>query len=200
MSRLYSWLLEARSTAVPTYGAFHSNQEKLSHLVVGAFIRLGRKYNLQYLFDSAVARLRSHNSTTLEEYDALKRTESTIQWEYGLKFDLINMASENEIYSALSKIKKFQPGDTLAWIRKWEFDGCIDLERCRTSRESYLDHVDEADVDALASTLQKAYHCEFCAARTRRIAEFMAVRRKKILEELPEIFDLPPWDELKDNI
>ncbi|KAJ6519034.1 hypothetical protein C8R45DRAFT_950061 [Mycena sanguinolenta] len=46
------------------------HREKLPFPVIGALIRLGRKYNFKDLFDAAVARLMAEFPTTLEAHDA----------------------------------------------------------------------------------------------------------------------------------
>ncbi|KAJ7147773.1 hypothetical protein B0H12DRAFT_1247043 [Mycena haematopus] len=41
---------------------------------------------------------------------------------------------------------------------------------------------------------------KFCDACRRHTTESIAAGRKKLWDELPAIFDLPPWDESKNNI
>ncbi|KAF7370306.1 BTB domain-containing protein [Mycena sanguinolenta] len=84
---------------------FHC-QEKLSLSVIGAFIRLGRKYDFKYLLDSAVARVTAYLPSTLEEWDAIQSGEKSgsIDWEDNMKsatLDLITLASDSNIFSAL---------------------------------------------------------------------------------------------------
>ncbi|KAF7370305.1 BTB domain-containing protein [Mycena sanguinolenta] len=95
--------------------------------------------------------------------------------------------------------KQFQPGYTLGWALKWVFSDCARPSRCRVSREdvvtTYLDDV----LGALVLPVN-IDHSGFCAACTRHIEECMAAGRKKMWEELPGIFDLPPWNELKNEM
>ncbi|KAJ7809053.1 hypothetical protein B0H14DRAFT_2460648 [Mycena olivaceomarginata] len=65
---------------------------------VGALIRLGRKYGFKDLWDSAVGRLTSQCPTTLEAYDSFSRI---FEYYNALDFDIVALASENKILSAL---------------------------------------------------------------------------------------------------
>ncbi|KAF7370314.1 BTB domain-containing protein [Mycena sanguinolenta] len=90
--------------------AFHC--EKMLPLPgIGALIRLGRKYDFKYLFDSAVARLTTEIPPTLEEFDA--ETTGSIDWgEAESTLDLIALASGNNIclLSHLHTILPFRAG------------------------------------------------------------------------------------------
>ncbi|KAJ7880071.1 hypothetical protein B0H14DRAFT_2500468 [Mycena olivaceomarginata] len=84
----------AGSTIYPSVGFV------LPFPVVRAFIRLGRKYDFEDLFDSAVASLGSHYPTSIEAYNA-EPPQTRIEWYSALHFDIINLAIENNIWSAL---------------------------------------------------------------------------------------------------
>ncbi|KAF7370392.1 BTB domain-containing protein [Mycena sanguinolenta] len=75
-------------------------QKRLSVPIISALLRLGRKYEFKDLFDSAVARLTSEFPTTVEEYDASGKFK-TIEWYDGVHFDIIALATENNILSVL---------------------------------------------------------------------------------------------------
>jgi hypothetical protein len=96
-------------------------------------------------------------------------------------------------------LKQLQPGYTLGWVQNWKFNDCADLEWCRTIQESllkvFLDDNAIRALEAPPSTLPN-----FCTACTRRIIESMDAGRKKIWEELPGFFELPPWSELKNDM
>ncbi|KAJ7250527.1 hypothetical protein B0H12DRAFT_1019195 [Mycena haematopus] len=223
--------------------AFHC--EKVLPLpVVGALIRLGRKYDFQYLLDSAVARLTAEFPATLKDYDAL-RSMQTIPSYRGLLFDVMTLASDNNILSVLPCVyykvivscatllfdgfartdgtraslsdldfrrcavgrerlllKQFQPGYTLGWSRKWEFNNCADSVGCRTSREAILTAYlrDTFPYVGALGPPSDLNIFQFCAACRQRMTESMTVSRKKIWDELPGVFDLPPWSELKNGI
>ncbi|KAJ7809047.1 hypothetical protein B0H14DRAFT_2524835 [Mycena olivaceomarginata] len=92
---------DARSDVFPACSKFHCYQlGVLPFPVVRAFIRLGRKYDFEDFFDSAVASLGSHYPTSIEAYDA-EPPQTRIEWYSALHFDIINLATENNIWSAL---------------------------------------------------------------------------------------------------
>lgn len=89
---------------------FHTSmfmaQAALPLSAVGALIRLGRKYDFQELFNSAVERLAFENPTTFEGVDALLSTSleyvpKRIIPYSGILFDIVTLARENNILSVL---------------------------------------------------------------------------------------------------
>ncbi|KAF8216747.1 hypothetical protein K438DRAFT_402629 [Mycena galopus ATCC 62051] len=93
--------------------------------------------------------------------------------------------------------KQFHPGYTLGWVRKWDFDGCTSLTLCRAAQEDVLSwYLDNADIWAL-SLPDHLGGFKFCAACTRHMHDCMTAGRQRVWEELPAIFYLPPWSELK---
>ncbi|KAJ6593481.1 hypothetical protein B0H19DRAFT_1090540 [Mycena capillaripes] len=73
---------------------------------IAALIRLGRKYDFRNLFDLAVGRLTFENPTTLAEYDGLmpadgKYETTRILHYHGVLYDMVTVARENSILSAL---------------------------------------------------------------------------------------------------
>ncbi|KAJ6589833.1 hypothetical protein DFH09DRAFT_908850 [Mycena vulgaris] len=75
--------------------------------IIAALIRLGRKYEFQDLLDAAVERLTFENPATLEEYDARRPDPAStysptrIVHYPGLLFDMLTLARENDILTAL---------------------------------------------------------------------------------------------------
>jgi hypothetical protein len=80
-------------------------QPALPFAVVAALIRLGRKYNFHDILELAVERVTFENPKTLEEYQGLfsdRKYRSTRIVPYnGIFFDIITLARENNILSAL---------------------------------------------------------------------------------------------------
>ncbi|KAF8216787.1 hypothetical protein K438DRAFT_1559562, partial [Mycena galopus ATCC 62051] len=113
--------------------------------VVSAIVRLGHKYDFKSLFDLAVACLTSEYPTTLQEYDTMPDEFKTIKNYPGVDFDMITLASENEIFSVL-------PCAYYCLVRAYSLlfngirrrDGTVahlptrDLRRCVVGRESLL--------------------------------------------------------------
>jgi hypothetical protein len=98
-------LLVARSDLSSDCSTFHC-QNELPLAVVGAFIRLGRKYDIKYLYDSAVARLLSRRPTTIEEYEEamhskLNPHKPTVKSSPDFAFDIVALASENNVLCVL---------------------------------------------------------------------------------------------------
>ncbi|KAJ6456117.1 hypothetical protein C8R45DRAFT_914190 [Mycena sanguinolenta] len=223
-------------------------QKKLPLPVVDALIRLGRKYDCKYFFDSAVARLTAEFPPTIEEFDTIQNdnTAGSIEWKADFSlFDIIAVASNNNILSALPSAyyraarqsleklfdgieradgtraslasvdlrrcalgqqtllhKQLQAGYTLGWTRKWEFDDCIKLTACRNLRENissfYLDEKVAAMGALLSSTNFRKWN--FCSACAQHITDSMVTGRKKFWDELPEIFGLSAWSELRNDM
>ncbi|KAJ6593501.1 hypothetical protein B0H19DRAFT_1090601 [Mycena capillaripes] len=89
------------------YSSKFLHQPALSIGVISALIRLGRKYEFRDILDSAVERITLENPTTLEDYANLYRDAdgkyimTRIVPDPGVPFDLVNLARENNIVSAL---------------------------------------------------------------------------------------------------
>ncbi|KAJ7367155.1 hypothetical protein DFH08DRAFT_836669 [Mycena albidolilacea] len=231
---------------VPTF----LGQTALPLPVIGALIRLGRKYDFRDLLDFAVARLTFENPTTLEAYDVLVSadrgyTPTRIVDAPGLLFDIITLAQENNIMSVLpcafyrllqsldnlfdevprndgtlvslpfadlrrcvrarDRLLKaqFQTGYTAAWYRSWSPpDDCTTPNKCRKVRDSrvscYLDSLHLLALSKFAPTAPG--NKEFCPRCTESIELLNATGRERAWNELPGFFDLPPWDELKNNL
>jgi hypothetical protein len=99
-------------------------------------------------------------------------------------------------------VKQFQPGYTLGWAREWDFDDdCTDLPRCRAVREAILNwYLEDTMIGALEQPNEIGGNLfELCGACA-HARESTAVGRQKMCEELPEFFDLSPWNELKNDV
>ncbi|KAJ6519063.1 hypothetical protein C8R45DRAFT_807261 [Mycena sanguinolenta] len=226
------------------YDSAFLGREKLSLAAIGAFIRLGRKYQFEDILDSAVARVMAKYPTTLSKYGATTELElwRSMEGYEGIEFDVITLLSDNNIFTALPSayyravnsasmlfdgiprkdgtraclaqvdlrrcaigqqnlfIKQFEPGYTFGWFREWDFeDDCTSLQSCRKEREGFLAlYMDDSRPFALVE-LNFKFH-DFCDACARHATDCMNAGRKKIWEELPQMFDLPPWDQLKNDL
>ncbi|KAJ6456124.1 hypothetical protein C8R45DRAFT_914207 [Mycena sanguinolenta] len=104
--------------------------------------------------------------------------------------------------------KQLQPGYTLGWARNWEFVNCADPARCSASQKIilsfFLDDVRPHVAGLMLPTallLQRDFALpKFCDSCNQGISESMVGGRKRMWDELPGIFDLPPWSELKNEI
>ncbi|KAJ6519054.1 hypothetical protein C8R45DRAFT_11752 [Mycena sanguinolenta] len=213
--------------------------------VLGALIRLGRKYDFKDLLHSAVERVTAEYPETVEKYLAMPGTFQAIEPYKGIDFDMVTLLSENKIFTALPSayyhavktttlsdlldgipkedgtraslsevdrhrcvigrqtllFKQFEPGYSLGWLRKWDFTDCTSPAACHSSREINLNDLTGGyRILAVPLLLRPLVDWGFCAACTRHADESLSTGRKKMWKELPEIFDLPPWDELKNDL
>ncbi|KAJ6519059.1 hypothetical protein C8R45DRAFT_1065863 [Mycena sanguinolenta] len=202
---------------------FHS-QQTLPLPAVRALIRLGSKYNYKGLRDSAVARVMAQCPTTLEGYD---RPGAAVQWYDGFEFD---MATLEESFVGIPKrggthirdgtraslspvdlqrcaigrqkllVKQFEPGYTFGWARKWEFTDCTSPVVCGNLRDDvWRNQMGDCLISALHQPVWLSTS-EFCAACIRHAKESMTAGRKKIWRELPKIFGLSSWSQLKNDL
>ncbi|KAJ7686503.1 hypothetical protein B0H17DRAFT_940412 [Mycena rosella] len=96
--------------------------------------------------------------------------------------------------------QRFRPGYTLAWLRTWDDhdDNCTAPSKCIKSRDELFRKytVDDGRLLALATFQLKG----FCASCKGHANEAIVAGRKKVWEDLPGFFGLPPWDELKNDL
>ncbi|KAF7362310.1 BTB domain-containing protein [Mycena venus] len=101
------FLLKALYTPVAAIARTFLAQTALPLHVIGALLKLGKKYDFRALLDSAVARLTFEYPATLEEYDRLlcddapEYTPTRIVPYDALEFDVISLARESDIVSVL---------------------------------------------------------------------------------------------------
>ncbi|KAF8178682.1 hypothetical protein K438DRAFT_1844226 [Mycena galopus ATCC 62051] len=223
-------------------------QTSLPFPVVTALIRLGRKYDFKDLLDTAVERLTFENPMTLEDYDALKQPNNSHQttrilWYPGILFDMLTVARENNILSALPCAyfravqfcsSKFlfdgiSRGDTTmtslapvdqrrcvlgrealikvqakeGYTVPWLYAGngnCSDPAKCKNARALHLQkHVNELSLYALSTSLAFGASL-FCVPCQKSYVELLDAGRKRLWEELPKFFELPPWAELTNDL
>ncbi|KAF8208150.1 hypothetical protein K438DRAFT_1961665 [Mycena galopus ATCC 62051] len=150
-------------------------------------------------FDSAVARLTAEFPTTLEEHDALPLGWTTIQYYYGMEFDIVCLASENNILSVL-------PAACYGIVESWSIDELFDgIEKedgtraslssvdCCKLREIFQALFPDTLIAALDDTddMDQSYELsEFCPDCAHHAVESLIAGRKKIWKELPAIFGL----------
>ncbi|KAF7370421.1 BTB domain-containing protein [Mycena sanguinolenta] len=127
-------------------------------------------------------------------FDGIQRDDGTVAHLGGLDLRRCVVAREKLL------VKQFEPGYTLGWAQKWDFDGCENSAQCRTSRETVLrENLECADIEALTRPFMVMFH-EYCAPCARHVKACIAAGRRKIWEELPDFFDLPPWSELENDM
>ncbi|KAF7370404.1 BTB domain-containing protein [Mycena sanguinolenta] len=241
--------------------AFHS-QRVMPLPVLGAMIRLGRKYDFKDLLHSAVERVTAEYPRTLEKYIAMPDSFQTIERYKGIDFDMVTLLSENKLFAALPLacylavetttlvntkllprlytclmacqsellegilkddgtraslsegdrnrcvmgrqtllVKQFEPGYTFGWLRKWDFTDCPSPTTCRSRRETELGgFMRDYRIWAANRIFLTWDNWKLCAACSRHAPGSVTAGGKKIWQELPEIFGLPPWDQLENDL
>ncbi|KAJ7350777.1 hypothetical protein DFH08DRAFT_695113 [Mycena albidolilacea] len=96
---------------------------------------------------------------------------------------------------------RFQPGYSYGWLRKWEYDisECADPASCAEARSARLHfYIDCVPLWMLnRNPLDQRVWCSTCY---HHVTESTLTGRKKLWEDLPKFFDLPPWNELKNDL
>jgi hypothetical protein len=88
----------------------------------------------------------------------------------------------------------------LGWLRSWApTEGCRAPAYCKRVRDGFLrNYLDELELCALSPFV--ALQLGFCAVCAPPSEAAVIAGRKKIWEELPTFFDLPPWNELENDL
>ncbi|KAJ6519065.1 hypothetical protein C8R45DRAFT_851715 [Mycena sanguinolenta] len=94
--------------------------------------------------------------------------------------------------------RKFQPGYSLGWaLDVATVDGCTGPSECREAREMFMrECLNASSFWAFTQTDCVKDLCQLCSVCHDHAIEAMDGGRKKLWEELPHIFGLPPWDKL----
>ncbi|KAJ7472850.1 hypothetical protein FB451DRAFT_1558974 [Mycena latifolia] len=90
-------------------------------------------------------------------------------------------------------------GYTLGWVQDAEED-CANVSACRRKKSSFFhQQVVKGDVIALhpVSSIDRFGLCQDCMKGAKKK---MAAGRRKMWESLPTFFELPAWDELKNEL
>ncbi|KAK7025079.1 BTB domain-containing protein [Favolaschia claudopus] len=96
--------------------------------------------------------------------------------------------------------QQFQPGHTFGWARKWPFAPCSTANHCRKLRSSLQDNLIDTVIIGAFGQVSDLEDLKFCRTCREHIAESMAEGRKKMWELLPGFFNLPSWNELKNDV
>ncbi|KAJ6519053.1 hypothetical protein C8R45DRAFT_1117032 [Mycena sanguinolenta] len=219
--------------------ALYDSQKIIPLRVLGAFIRLGRKYDFKDLLRSAVERVTAEYPRILEKYLAVEDKFETIHenkiftalplaYYRAVQVTTVDFYStrHSELFeensndggtcASLSEldrgrcvmgrhtllVKQFEQGYTFGWLRKWEFTDCTSPVTCRSSRESKSQELTRGyQIWAVSRRIILTWgHGKFCPACTRHAKECSIAGREKTWQEVPEIFGLPPWNQLENDL
>ena len=89
---------------IPAWHSQFAAKDKLSFTVVSAFLRLGRKYEIEHLQSEALRRLRKDHPSNLRAYDKLSQKTTCVVGYRGKAADVIRLAHETNIYSILPAV------------------------------------------------------------------------------------------------
>lgn len=93
----------------------------------------------------------------------------------------------------------YQEGKTLGWLRGWDGTACVAVQCVQERVSILLSCLNRIGLRCFTvlppDTLQ-----EMCPECRSRVHELFQAGRKKMWEDLPGYFGLPPWDELKNDL
>ncbi|KAF8216636.1 hypothetical protein K438DRAFT_1703693 [Mycena galopus ATCC 62051] len=96
--------------------------------------------------------------------------------------------------------KQMQPGHTLGWLWEWEYDAdCYTRSKCHAYRKVLIQKYFQF-VGVRAFGPVEKMKPRFCHPCFHHIEELMNMAQRKMWEDLPAFFDLPPWGELKNYL
>ncbi|KAJ7476238.1 hypothetical protein FB451DRAFT_1033783 [Mycena latifolia] len=95
---------------------------------------------------------------------------------------------------------QWNTGNTFGWVYDIDENSCIDIILCTSEKSSFLRRLlAKGSITSFSSVslVNSLDLCQFCmqSAKTK-----MAAGRQKMWELLPTFFELPPWNELKNDL
>jgi hypothetical protein len=96
---------------------------------------------------------------------------------------------------------QWDSGSTFGWTEDLSEElGCADPLSCRHKKYSFFRrHVVRGSLAPFCS-ISYVNSLNLCAACTQSVKAKMSAGRQRMWDLLPAFFDLPPWDELKDEL
>ncbi|KAJ7496929.1 hypothetical protein FB451DRAFT_1017263 [Mycena latifolia] len=154
-------------------------------------LTLAREHNILSVLPCAYYRVSTHTSYL---FSGLPRGDGTTA--------SLALVEQHRCVLGRQKLSRAQSrsGYALGWLRSWvPDDGCTQPDECTTVRDDFLhDYLDLLGVWALERYSE--LHLTFCAACKPPNKEAVRAGRKKVWDDLPGFFDLPPWDELRNEL
>ncbi|KAJ7772079.1 hypothetical protein DFH07DRAFT_879163 [Mycena maculata] len=96
---------------------------------------------------------------------------------------------------------QLKTGYTIGWLRDQGRADCTNTSSCDAKRTEILYHyLDILNLWALGRIAQATMGKSLCEACRKHAIESNESGRKKLWEELPSFFELPPWNELKNDL
>ncbi|KAJ7782677.1 hypothetical protein B0H16DRAFT_1357055 [Mycena metata] len=162
--------------------------------VVYDILTLAREQNILSVLPCAYYRaLITHDRAQL--FDGVPRGDGTVA----------SLASMDQRQCTLGRetIMKtqFMPGYTYAWVRKWPFkaDDCANPSKCARIRAEIQEHyMITFNLRGLLDLSTE--QIPFCGQCTKHARESNQAGRNRMWEELPRMFSLADWGELKNEL
>ncbi|KAF8178637.1 hypothetical protein K438DRAFT_1938713 [Mycena galopus ATCC 62051] len=96
---------------------------------------------------------------------------------------------------------QFLPGCAMGWLLELQHPECSNPARCMRERKSWHQGLIEMNVVMPFLRFNQELWCRaLCATCCQHALESITAGRKKAWEELPAIFDLPPWEQLQNDL
>ncbi|KAF7356504.1 BTB domain-containing protein [Mycena venus] len=143
-----------------------------------AYYRLIRYHTLNSIFDGVI-----RDDGTLASLTPIDQRQCSL--------------SRNKIIATQNK-----PGYTLGWLCGWKPTKlCDDVSECTKKKEDLIRRcLTSLRVNALDKVTGFLLRDVFCDACTDEVEELVDAGREKMWDDLPSFFDLPPWNELKNDL
>jgi hypothetical protein len=98
-----------------------------------------------------------------------------------------------------------EPGNTWGWLesKSWDYDECTGKPgQCDLVRHALFLKIKVKDPIKLRALNRypEGYPKSMCNPCRLYVNELVAEGRKKMWEDLPSLFDLPPWSELENDL
>ncbi|KAJ7656279.1 hypothetical protein DFH06DRAFT_991924 [Mycena polygramma] len=93
--------------------------------------------------------------------------------------------------------KQYTAGYQLGCMHHWKSSRCVKTASCHAWREELLTALMGRAIIAFRAPCFGSGFCPLCTQYTR---ESFETGRKKMWKDLPGFFDLPPWDQLKNDL
>ncbi|KAJ7502969.1 hypothetical protein B0H11DRAFT_2274387 [Mycena galericulata] len=134
----------------------------------------------------------------VEIFDGVPRPDGTIATLTSMDQRLCALGRERLMKT------QWEIDNTFGWMVSWnpsEQDGCLDSPRCRERKDRVVaNFLRTPKVGAVGSPSAPALQTWFCSACVQRAQILMTAGRARMWESLPAVYNLPPWNELKNEL
>ncbi|KAJ7654490.1 hypothetical protein DFH06DRAFT_1202591 [Mycena polygramma] len=167
---------------------------KISHYNVIDMLTLVRENNIKAAQPSAYYSVVRH-CTHRELFDGVPRIDGTLASLAPDDLRQCNLGRD------LILAKQMLPGCTVGFLSTWDYQAdCVTVQLCAKRREKILQKILQSRKAHAFDVGEQQWEHSFCDQCFGHLETRIAAGRKKMWEELPSFFDLPPWNELKNDL